>query len=137
MKKSQLKLKGLKPYEIYDSDQFIGRNKSIETALEILKKTRILTVNGPEGNGKSSFINAGILKRILAGFPGKSGRTWSVCSMRPGISPINNLCKALSTNNQLYLNSKPNSSDYEDYSRVIKEKNSYGLVEIYKESDLI
>ena len=136
MKKSQLKLKGLKPYEIYDSDQFIGRNKSIETALEILKKTRILTVNGPEGNGKSSFINAGILKRILAGFPGKSGRTWSVCSMRPGISPINNLCKALSTNNQLYLNSKPNSSDYEDYSRVIKEKNSYGLVEIYKESEI-
>lgn len=136
MKNSLFKFKGLRPYKFSDSDYFIGRNKSIESALEILKKTKILTINGTEGNGKTSFINAGILKRIQSSFPGKSGRNWSVCSMRPGISPIKNLCKALSTNNELYINSKPSASDFEDYTKIINKKRGYGLIEIYKESDI-
>ena len=136
MKNSLFKFKGLNPYKFSDSDYFIGRNKSIESALEIFKKTKILIINGPEGNGKTSFINAGLLKRIRSGFPGKSGRNWSVCSTRPGISPIANLSRSLSTNNELYINSKPNASDFEDYIKVINKKKGYGLIEVYKESEI-
>ena len=72
-----MKLLGLKKYEYSDFDSFIGRDKSIESGLDILKKTKILIINGSEGSGKSSFIESGILKRIKAGFNGNAGRHWA------------------------------------------------------------
>ena len=136
MKETQIKFVGLRPYKQSDSENFIGREKSVEDALEILKKNKILTINGSEGSGKTSFINAGILKRIESNFLGNSGRKWNICKLRPGVSPIENLCSSLSTSNQLYLDSKPKASDYEDYLQIIEKKNSFGLLEIYKKSEI-
>ncbi|RPF74152.1 MAG: hypothetical protein CBE49_002875 [Rickettsiales bacterium TMED289] len=129
-------LKGLNKYELFDSESFKGRDKSVELSLDILKKTKIIVINGIEGSGKSSFIESGILKRIMSGFPAKSGRDWSVCKFRPGISPINNLCRALSNSNTLYLNSKPKSSDFNQYKKTINEKGANGIIEVYKKSEI-
>ena len=129
-------LKGLNKYEIYDSESFKGRDKSVELSLDILKKTKILVINGIEGSGKSSFIESGILKRIVSGFPAKSGRDWSICNFRPGISPINNLCRALSNSDSFYLNSKPKSSDFNEYKKIINQKGANGIIEIYKKSEI-
>ena len=98
------KIKGLNSYNEADSKNFFGRDAQIESSLEILKKNKILTVNGSQSSGKTSFVKAGIFNRINNKFQGESGNNWSICSFRPGLSPIENLCTALSSDKLLYLN---------------------------------
>ena len=129
-------LKGLLQYEKDDSSFFFGRDKEIESALEILKKNKILTITGSPSSGKSSFVESGIINRISNNFPGKSGKSWSFCTFRPGFTPIENLCKSLSTESSLYLNSKPTTSDFDDYSQIIANKQGFGLINIYKNSEI-
>ena len=130
------KIKGLNSYNEADSKNFFGRDVQIESSLEILKKNKILTVNGSQSSGKTSFVKAGIFNRINNKFQGESGNNWSICSFRPGLSPIENLCTALSSDKLLYLNSKPNSSDFDDYLETFKIKESFGLLDIFKKSEI-
>ena len=136
MEKRRLNLVGLRPYNEDDSESFFGREKSIERALEIFKKNKIITISGAQGSGKTSFVLSGLLKRIQSNFLGNSGREWSVCKLRPGKSPVSNLCASLSSGKQFYLNDKPKSSDFELYMQTIEEKDSYGLIKIFRESEI-
>ena len=136
MEKSRINLVGLRPYNEGDVDCFFGREKTVERALEIFKKNKIITISGAQGSGKTSFIFSVFLDRIQSNFLGVSGREWSVCKLRPGKSPIKNLCASLSNSNQLYLNDKPKSSDFEYYVETIEEKGSYGLLKIFRESEI-
>ena len=133
---SKFSFKGLNPYNEFDSDNFFGREKAIENALEILQSNKILTISGDPGIGKTSFARAGIINRIKSGLPARSGKSWSIFSTRPGISPIENLCNSLSNNGDLYKNSKPKASDYQNYYEIISEKKELGLIQIYKNSEI-
>lgn len=133
---NKFSFKGLNPYNEFDSDNFFGREKAIENALEILQSNKILTISGDSGIGKTSFAKAGIINRIKSGLPAKSGKSWSVFSTRPGVSPIENLCNSLSNNGDLYKNSKPKASDYQNYYEIFSEKKELGLIQIYKNSEI-
>lgn len=84
-------LVGLVPYQEKDSSVFFGREKEVENLLQIIQKNKLITLTGPSGSGKSSLINAGLLPRLRKGFLGQSGKEWSICKFRPGVSPPHNL----------------------------------------------
>ena len=134
MKKSPFIIPGLRNYSDSEIKSFFGREEAIENALEILKKNKILIINGDEASGKTSLINAGILNRIKSNFSGKHGKDWNICKIRPGISPINNLARALSEKGSLQLNEKPKASDFDLYKNELNKKSALGLIEIWKNS---
>ena len=55
-------------------------------------------------------------------------KTWNL--------PINNLCRSLSSSESLYLNSKPKTSDFSQYKKIINQKGSNAIIEIYKKSEI-
>lgn len=71
---------GLSAYDVRDGDSFFGRDAEIAEALDVLDARGTLTVAGPSGIGKSSFLRAGIAAALHA-----RGRT--VLVITPGGDP--------------------------------------------------
>tara|TARA_B100001250_G_scaffold413097_1_gene446118 strand:+ start:1610 stop:4789 length:3180 start_codon:yes stop_codon:yes gene_type:complete len=127
---------GLFPYALDQSNDFFSREKEVESILEILQKNRLVTISSNAGTGKSSIINAGIIPRLINGFPGQSGRDWAICKFRPGISPIKNICSALVNKGTLYNDNKAKSTDFDEYLKIIEKEGQVSLINIYKSSDI-
>ncbi len=136
MKNNISEIKSLESYNTSDFKIFHGREESTELALEIFKRNKILTVNGAQSTGKSSFVKCSIFNRLKNKFSGINGNDWKICSFRPGLNPIENFCTALSTSDLLYKNSKPKSSDFDDYLEIFKQHEGFGLLEIFKNSEI-
>ena len=85
---------GMRPFTTEQTNAFYGRDAEIADAVDRLRRHPFLTVIGPSGSGKSSLVYAGIIpalqKSTLFG-PGG----WSVVSMRPGVTPLTSLTKAM------------------------------------------
>ncbi len=81
--------RGLLPFNEQHAEQFFGRETEIATFLERLREEPLLPVVGPSGAGKSSFVQAGIIPRLL-----EQGR-WTVIKMRPGSAPFRTLAARL------------------------------------------
>ena len=126
----------LNSYKDNNKSIFYSREKQVEDALSIIQSSSFLAITGDVASGKSSFINAGLIPRIKNGFNGINGNQWSIVNFRPGISPIENLCHALSSDGNLYISDKSKTTDYNDYLTTIREKNSIGLVEIYRNCEI-
>ncbi len=127
---------GLRPYAEEDAVNFHGRDKEVESLLEIIQKNKLTALVGPPGSGKSSLINAGLIPRLEKGFLGQAGNEWTICKFRPGISPIENLCYSLVNNGALTAGGKANTSDYKSYLETIRKYGKIGIVEIYKNSEI-
>lgn len=83
--------KGLRPFQEADTADFFGREALVEHLLGILDNpttpTRLLTVIGPSGSGKSSAIRAGLIPALRRGMlPGSE--TWFIAQMTPGDDPF-------------------------------------------------
>jgi basic membrane lipoprotein Med (substrate-binding protein (PBP1-ABC) superfamily)/DNA-binding SARP family transcriptional activator len=75
--------KGLRPFAEPDAPDFFGRSGLIERVLDELRLgTRLLTLVGPSGSGKSSLVAAGVLPRVRAGAVPGSG-AWQVVPVLP------------------------------------------------------
>lgn len=127
---------GLQAYSRKNSADFFGREKEVENLLQILQKNKLLTLSGDTGSGKTSFINARLIPRLQNGFVGQVGKNWSIAYFRPSSNPLSNLAHALTKNEVLNIESKPKTTDYKHYSKIIKEFEAVGLVEIYKRSEI-
>lgn len=127
---------GLKPYSENESEFYFGREQEVENLLHVLQKNKLLTLSGDSGAGKTSLINAGLIPRLKNGFMGQSGKEWSIAYFRPGIDPLSNLAHALTSNNVLNIEDKPNTTDYKYYSEIISNYKALGIVEIYKRSEI-
>jgi hypothetical protein len=55
---------GLASYSVADADRFFGRDEDERLIVSNLMANRLTVVYGPTGVGKSSVINAGVLRRI-------------------------------------------------------------------------
>ena len=77
--------RGLLPFTKRHADVFFGRDAEIETFLERMRLQPVLPVVGPSGAGKSSFVQAGVLPRLL------ERDTWRVLRLRPGADPFHAL----------------------------------------------
>ena len=76
--------RGLLPYQAADADTFFGRQDDIAACLRRLRDTRVLTVVGPSGVGKSSLVLAGVVASLArSGVP--------VLVTTPGTHPLDSL----------------------------------------------
>ena len=74
--------RGLLPFEEEHADLFFGRDLEIDAFLERMRHQTVLPVVGPSGNGKSSFVLAGVVPRL------RERESWKVLWARPGQQPF-------------------------------------------------
>ncbi len=98
--------KGLRAFTSNDARDFFGRDSLIQQLVESLKsslpsdksggeQTRLLTVVGPSGSGKSSVVLAGLLPRLQQGvLPGSEGWIY-LDPIKPGSHPLETLTLTL------------------------------------------
>lgn len=85
--------RGLEVFDVEHAEFFFGRDREIQRLIEKLKESRLLTVLGPSGSGKSSLVRAGLVPALRGGVVGDvSG--WEVCILRPGAAPLTALAAA-------------------------------------------
>ncbi len=125
---------GLTKFEEKNKLFFFERENDVENSIRIIQEKKLLVLNGPEGCGKSSLINAGLIPRLKNGFPGRFGNEWAICKFRPSLSLLTNFCNALS-NGELNHNNKPNPSDFKRYLKLMDE-GAIGIKKIYQESSI-
>jgi WD40 repeat protein/serine/threonine protein kinase len=71
---------GLAPYTASDCESFVGRERDVEELLNRLRVHAMVTVVGPSGIGKTSFLAAGLAPALAA--------IWHSEIIRPGNDPI-------------------------------------------------
>lgn len=71
---------GLAAYTASDHESFVGRERDVDELLNRLRTHAIVTVVGPSGIGKTSFLAAGVIPALRAG--------WQAALVRPGSDPI-------------------------------------------------
>ncbi|HME90583.1 MAG TPA: serine/threonine-protein kinase, partial [Myxococcaceae bacterium] len=79
---------GLSSFSAKDAKNFFGREREAEAFANRLRVHSMLAVVGPSGAGKSSFIQAGVVPLLPAG--------WQAITFRPGPAPLASLCSRLS-----------------------------------------
>jgi WD40 repeat protein len=79
--------RGLSAFSADDGAQFVGREKLVDAFSNRLKLQPLLAVVGRSGAGKSSFVHAGVVPAMPAG--------WRAITMRPGASPLGALIARL------------------------------------------
>jgi WD40 repeat protein len=78
---------GMSSFTAADAEFFFGREVEVEAVWKKLQRANLLTIIGPSGAGKTSFLQAGLL-------PAKPAE-WEHVQVRPGASPFVALAQAL------------------------------------------
>ena len=90
---------GLRAFAQDEEAGFFGRNSEISGVLAKLSPQRFTALLGSAGSGKSSLLAAGVIPRLLRGYPTVHGSRWrvaDVCLRRyPAQSPLENLARGL------------------------------------------
>jgi len=118
---------GLRPFEADQSLLFFGREQHTEELLRRLSANRFLAVVGTSGSGKSSLVRAGLLPALYRGHLVGATTHWRIAVMKPGDTPIENLCAALSGKDAL----GPAGNRLETL-----RSSSLGLVEVVQQANL-
>ncbi|HWN67833.1 MAG TPA: serine/threonine-protein kinase, partial [Haliangium sp.] len=71
---------GLSSFSPADAGHYVGREREVEACVNRLRVEALLAVVGPSGAGKSSFVQAGIIAALPAG--------WRSVIVRPGPTPL-------------------------------------------------
>lgn len=99
--------KGLRPFSGADAGDFFGRGALIADLVDSLHETldaersgasgsRLITVIGASGSGKSSLVMAGLLPRLRGGAISGSDQWVYLDPVTPGARPLEALCVGLS-----------------------------------------
>ncbi len=126
---------GLRPFKIEESHLFFGREGQSDEVLLKLSKHRFVSVIGPSGSGKSSFIYCGVLPILYGGFLTDASPNWEVIVTRPGAGPVDNLADSI-------IEKDPAYQESDDEEKKIKKtiittllrSSSLGLVEAILQS---
>jgi hypothetical protein len=112
--------KGLRAFGEADAGDFFGREVLVHRLFDALAGgSRLVTLVGPSGSGKSSVLSAGLIPALGSAVAPGSDR-WVVARMRPGAHPLEALRVALTASDSELLlvidqsrkpTRLPNSSD--------------------------
>jgi tetratricopeptide (TPR) repeat protein len=86
---------GLRPFEPEEDYLFFGRERQVDELLRRVRSTRLLSVVGESGAGKSSLVRCGLIPSLYSGLMAGAGSSWRVAILRPGEDPIGALATAL------------------------------------------
>ena len=78
---------GLSAFAAGDTDRFVGREREVDRFVNRLRRRSLQIVVGPSGAGKSSFLHAGVVPGLPAG--------WRSVAFRPGSAPLATLAVRL------------------------------------------
>jgi len=73
---------GLQSFQEADAERFFGRADQVARVLGRLATQPLISIVGPSGVGKSSFVRAGVVPAL------KREAAWDTIAMRPGRSPL-------------------------------------------------
>ncbi len=121
---------GLRPFMLEENHLFFGREGQTDEVLQKLSNNHFVSIIGPSGSGKSSFVFCGVLPILFGGFLTNTGPNWDVIVLRPGSSPIENLASALLEKDPAYSNEP--KEDHEIRVKIIStilRSNSNGLID--------
>jgi serine/threonine protein kinase/WD40 repeat protein len=76
----QAPYRGLAAFTEADAGTFFGRERAVDAFVNQLRAQPLLAVVGPSGTGKSSFVRAGVIPALPAG--------WRAIVVRPGAAPL-------------------------------------------------
>lgn len=126
---------GLRPFNMDESHLFFGREGQTDEVLMKLSQHRFVSIIGPSGSGKSSFVYCGALPILYGGFLTETGPNWEVIVTRPGNNPIENLGEAILEHDPSY-----DTANYEDRKikrtiiSTLMKSSSLGLVEAIQQT---
>jgi tetratricopeptide (TPR) repeat protein len=83
--------RGLAYFREEDADLYFGRESRIEELAAQLGRCRFVAVTGPSGTGKSSFLRAGLARRLHQ----DPDQSWEILSIVPHQEPLLELGRAL------------------------------------------
>jgi eukaryotic-like serine/threonine-protein kinase len=84
---------GLHAFQESDAERFFGRADQVARVIGRLAAQPLLSIVGPSGVGKSSFVRAGLIPALKREGP------WGTIAMRPGRSPLLTLAALLDPQN--------------------------------------
>ncbi|WP_438037280.1 nSTAND1 domain-containing NTPase [Sorangium sp. So ce204] len=74
---------GLSAFQESDAGRFFGRDRDVAAMTARLRYQPLVTVAGPSGTGKSSFVRAGVIPALKRG-----SERWETFVVRPGRRPL-------------------------------------------------
>jgi len=72
-----------------------GRQRQVFDILTLFQSSQIIGLFGENGTGKSTIIQKGFIPELQKGFLGIGGRKWKTATIRPGITPLENLSASI------------------------------------------
>ncbi len=78
-----------------------GRHRQVFDILSLFQSSQMVGLFGENGSGKTTLIKRGLIPELEKGFLGIAGRKWKSVTIRPGITPLENLAAGVA---QLGLN---------------------------------
>jgi len=84
---------GMQSFQEADAERFFGRADQVARVLGRLATQPLISIVGPSGVGKSSFVRAGVVPAL------KREAAWDTITMRPGRSPLLGLAQLIDPSN--------------------------------------
>jgi hypothetical protein len=78
-----------------DSKNLAFRRRQVFDLLSFFQSSQMVGLFGELGTGKSTLIHHGLLPELEKEFLGIAGRKWRTTTIRPGISPLENLAAGI------------------------------------------
>jgi WD40 repeat protein/energy-coupling factor transporter ATP-binding protein EcfA2 len=74
-----------------DSGFLAGRQRQVFDLLSLFQTSQLIGFIGENGSGKTTLIKKGLFPELEKGFLGIAGKKWKTVTIRPGITPLENL----------------------------------------------
>jgi len=73
-----------------------GRQRQVVDLLSLFQSSQIIGLFGDNGSGKSTISQKALLPELQKGFLGIGGKKWKTATIRPGVTPLENLSAGIS-----------------------------------------
>ena len=80
---------------IGDTGFLAGRQRQVFDLLSLFQTSQLIGFVGENGSGKTTLIKKGLFPELEKGFLGIAGKKWKTVTIRPGITPLENLAAGI------------------------------------------
>jgi len=114
--------RGLLAFQEEDTEIFFGREAFTKHLVRIIADKKLVAVIGASGSGKSSVVLAGLIPQL------RQKENWLIVSLRPGVTPFENLGKVISLSDDLVCGLQQGNTKLSDVINNISQGRTFLLV---------